>query len=194
MKRIRRIRRIRRVVLLVVLACALQGLPGCYGKFNVTGHIHSWNARVGGGWKSEGLFLICLPIYAFTMVSDAFVFNAFEFWTGINPIIPVPSEEPIVLSTPAGDRQFVLSVVAGTGATRWKLEALEDGRLVDECVIERRGELAYDLRSAAGQLLGSTRQLDDGSVTIVDALGTERGRLPGDDLAALVQRQCLLPR
>ena len=74
------------------LAGAALLAVSCMGPFNMTKSVHHRNnnvgdpASTGGKWANEGVFLACviIPVYGFTMLADAVVFNSVEFWTGKN--------------------------------------------------------------------------------------------------------------
>lgn len=60
---------------------------GCMGTFNMTQQLHNWNDTVfENKWGNEAVFLgLCiLPVYEFSLLADAWVFNSVEFWTGKN--------------------------------------------------------------------------------------------------------------
>ena len=60
---------------------------GCIGNFNWTGQVMHWNETVTDSkWANEAIFLgMCiLPVYEFSLLADAWIFNSVEFWTGKN--------------------------------------------------------------------------------------------------------------
>lgn len=66
-------------------------VSGCYGPFNLTRRLYTWNSESGKTkWEKEFLFLLLAwaPVYSLTVLGDALVFNAMEFWTGKNPVDP----------------------------------------------------------------------------------------------------------
>ena len=171
----------------VVLVLSLHMLSGCYGRFQVTQHIHSWNGRVGSQWQQEGLFFLIFPVYAFTMVSDALVFNAIEFWTGINPIIDVPGDEEYTRSIPAGNRRVVIHRPASEPGRHVTLKMFEGAVLLAEYSIEERDGSVSVVRDAGGAVLGRVRALPDGSVEFESHRGSRRVRYSRDQLATLVK-------
>ena len=74
--------------LLVVLSVFLTG---CTGPFVLTKKLHSWQTSFDEPWVDEGVFLGCviLPVYFFSTLGDAIIFNSIEFWTGDNPVATV---------------------------------------------------------------------------------------------------------
>ena len=79
---------LRAIALGLAISCATSG---CYGPFNLTRRLHDWNNREGDDqWEDEFVFLLLTwaPVYGLTVVADAVLFNALEFWTGNNPVRP----------------------------------------------------------------------------------------------------------
>ncbi|MHC5211378.1 MAG: DUF3332 family protein [Planctomycetota bacterium] len=74
-------------VLVLVLCCAVL-MSGCYGTFSLTKGLHHWNGTQVNRWAQEGVFLllVIVPVYGVTLLGDALIFNAIEFWGGSNPI------------------------------------------------------------------------------------------------------------
>ena len=83
---------LRKLCLALVTVVTLSISSGCFGHFHVTQHVHAWNGRIDGKWGNELAFIFLTPIYSLATIADAFVFNLVEFWTGVNPIIPVDSD------------------------------------------------------------------------------------------------------
>src|SRR5574337_1762137 len=77
-----------------VLVCFLTVTSACYGPFNLTRNIYHWNSEVKGSgevsekWMKEIVFfgMIIIPVYMFSALLDAFIFNSIQFWTGDNPV------------------------------------------------------------------------------------------------------------
>ena len=67
---------------------------GCFGPFNLTKNVYHWNNGIKGSgevnekWMKEIVFfgMIVIPVYMFSALLDAFVFNAIQFWSGTNPV------------------------------------------------------------------------------------------------------------
>ena len=69
----------------VALLAASLLTAGCYGSFALTQRMHHWNGTVTGNkWGNEVLFVLTSPAYVITAVSDTFVLNTVEFWSGKN--------------------------------------------------------------------------------------------------------------
>lgn len=84
-------RRPRSRSLLVTLAAAAMVTTGCFGSFQATRNVYSWNKSFGDGnkWAQELMFLVIgplVPVYGVATFLDAVVLNSIEFWTGKNPM------------------------------------------------------------------------------------------------------------
>ena len=87
--------RVWRVIIssLVVVSLMTAG-SGCYGPFNLTRNVYNWNSGIKGSgevndkWMKEIVFfgMIVVPVYMFSALLDAFIFNAIQFWSGDNPV------------------------------------------------------------------------------------------------------------
>ena len=85
------------LITVVLLAFVLLAGPGCYGKFNLSRQVYSFNTNLGSKWVNEIIFILLSPIYGFTMLGDVVFFNAFEFWGGDNPV----SEPAVAIKGPS---------------------------------------------------------------------------------------------
>ena len=85
------------------LFLALVG-TSCFGPFNTSARLHTWNREIENRWGGEGVFLVfqVFRIYSAAFVADAFIFNSIQFWGGDNPILP-PSKERIKALQDADD-------------------------------------------------------------------------------------------
>jgi hypothetical protein len=86
---------------LISLAAMLLGTSifcnSCFGPFNLTVKLHSWNSTLGSKWANTAVFFafIILPVYEACTFLDAFIFNAIEFWGGDNPVSMEEGEQEI---------------------------------------------------------------------------------------------------
>lgn len=160
----------RRQITALVVALAV-GCAGCFGSFNLTRKLYSWNDGVSKDkWIKEAVFLVLIwaPIYSLAGLGDAVIFNTIEFWSGENPI------DMKTTSVSQSKR-----IVRGEAEARLRVEG-------HELVIEQfaRGESAGSLRivqhgeqSVAtdqdGRMLFTAQTLPDGTVLITDALGAQ---------------------
>ena len=84
----------RAIVTGLVLAGFLTVSAACYGPFNLTRNVYHWNSSIKGSgevnekWMKEIVFfgMIVIPVYMFSALLDAFVFNSIQFWSGDNPV------------------------------------------------------------------------------------------------------------
>ena len=87
------------------LAAILGGLlvaqVGCIGSFRLTGSLLSWNKQLSNKFVNELVFLglTVMPVYFFSLMGDAFIFNTIEFWGGSNPISSTVEGGDAVAST-----------------------------------------------------------------------------------------------
>ena len=77
----------------MVLAVAAMSMltTGCFGTFQLTQDVYSWNKKIGDGnkWSRELVFLLVgpiIPVYGVAAFLDAVFVNSVEFWTGKNPV------------------------------------------------------------------------------------------------------------
>ena len=87
------------VITVVLLAFVLLAGPGCYGKFNLTQQVYSFNTNLGSKWVNEIVFIVLwiVPVYELTILGDAVIFNSFEFWGADNPV----SEPSVAIKGPS---------------------------------------------------------------------------------------------
>ena len=78
-------------VLVLALMCT-----SCFGPFNTSQRLHTWNREIENRWVGEGVFAVFRVFYVYSaaFVGDALIFNSIQFWGGDNPIDP-PSPERI---------------------------------------------------------------------------------------------------
>lgn len=75
----------------LIVAVAAMVSTGCFGSFQATRNVYSWNKSFGDGnkWAQELMFLVIgplVPVYGVAGFLDAVVLNSIEFWTGKNPM------------------------------------------------------------------------------------------------------------
>jgi len=84
----------REIVSSLIVVSLMTAGSGCFGPFNLTKNVYHWNSGIKGSgevnekWMREIVFfgMIIIPVYMFSALLDAFVFNAIQFWTGSNPV------------------------------------------------------------------------------------------------------------
>src|SRR5690242_1708980 len=71
-------------------AMLLTFTAGCFGSWNLTRKLWSWNKSVSPNkWVQWFVFLalVIIPVYEICGgLGDTLIFNSVEFWTGSNPI------------------------------------------------------------------------------------------------------------
>jgi hypothetical protein len=83
-----------RIVAAIVVGSFLTVTTACYGPFNLTRNVYNWNSNIKGSsevnekWMKEFVFfgMIIIPVYMFSALLDAFIFNSIQFWSGSNPV------------------------------------------------------------------------------------------------------------
>ncbi len=83
------------VTITAFLALALA-CTSCFGPFNTSARLHTWNREIENRWVGEAVFLPFRVFYVYSaaFLADAVIFNSIEFWGGDNPIAS-PSMERI---------------------------------------------------------------------------------------------------
>ena len=161
----------RRLIAVGVLACFVTVSTACYGPFNLTKNVYHWNSNVKGSgevnskWMREMVFfgMFVLPVYEFSALLDAFIFNSIHFWTG---------DSPIKSSDLGGDGTQVTAL--GETTIRWTSST--DGGIVTyerHGVVERRARIVasatgYRLVDEHGSLLSEAEYAADGSVRLLN--------------------------
>src|SRR6185369_9355054 len=85
---------INKIVAAIVVGSFLTVTTACYGPFNLTKNVYNWNSNIKGSsevnekWMKEFVFfgMIIIPVYMFSTLLDAFIFNSIQFWSGSNPV------------------------------------------------------------------------------------------------------------
>ena len=78
----------KKILLSFIVVTALLLQTGCFGSFQLTQKVYEFNADIDDQFAQEAVFLaMCIiPIYEFSALFDALLFNTIEFWSGDNPI------------------------------------------------------------------------------------------------------------
>ncbi len=161
-----------RIVAAIVVGTLLTVTTACFGPFNLTRSVYHWNSNIKGSgevnekWMKEFVFLgmIIIPVYMFSALLDAFIFNSIQFWTGGNPI----------KANDAGDNGATRVVRLG-GLTMTMAETDRGTTVTYERngIVERRGIIetsatGYRLINETGVLLAEAEMGRDGGVTLLD--------------------------
>ena len=163
---------INRAIAAIVMGSFLTITTACYGPFNLTRSVYHWNSNIKGSsevnekWMKEFVFfgMIIIPVYMFSALLDAFIFNSIQFWSGSNP----------VKATDAGDDGATRVVRLG-GLTVTMAESDRGTTVTYERngIVERRATIetnatGYRLIDETGALLAEAEKGQDGSVTLLD--------------------------
>lgn len=188
-----------RIVAAMVLLSVTTMSAACYGPFNLTKTVYHWNSNVKGSgevnskWMREIVFfgMFVLPVYEFSALLDAFIFNSIHFWTGDSPI-------------KSSDVSRDGTKVARMGDTTIRWISSEDGAAViyeRAGMVERRAtivvhETGYRLVDEQGILLSEAEYTGDGTVRllngecqVVTELNQEQLRTIAGDRFAMVAEE-----
>jgi len=78
----------KKAISLMLIGAVIIMATGCTGPFTLTKKVHKWQTGFDSKWADEGMFLVCalLPVYFFSTLGDAFIFNTLDFWGEQNPV------------------------------------------------------------------------------------------------------------
>jgi hypothetical protein len=178
-----------------VVCLALAGFMGistaCYGPFNLTKNVYHWNSGIKGSgevsekWMKELVFfgMIVVPVYMFSALLDAFIFNSIQFWSGDNP----------VKASELGDDGQTKVAQVGALTIRWT--PTSTGATVTyerQGIIERRATIVssatgYRLIDDGGMTLAEAEYAADGTLTVLDQECQVVQRWTDDQLRGIVQ-------
>ena len=160
-----------RLMAVGVLACLVLLSTACYGPFNLTRNVYHWNSNVKGSgevnskWMREIIFfgMFVLPVYEFSALLDAFIFNSIHFWTGDSPI-------------KSSDIRSGGTKMVSMGDTTIRWISLENGASViyeRAGIVERRATIVasatgFRLIDEQGNLLSEAEYTPDGNVRLLN--------------------------
>lgn len=178
-----------------VLVCFLTVTSACYGPFNMTRNVYHWNSNIKGSgevnekWMKEIVFfgMIVIPVYMFSALLDAFIFNSIQFWTGDNPIKVTQGPDGHIQAVQLRDLTIHVAWTEdhrSAGLTYQRMgQTIKTARIVED------GN-GYRLAEGSGQSHYLTEQAVDGGVNIVDGdcrlvdhISFERLRQASNELA-----------
>ena len=179
----------KRIVAAIVVGSFLTVTTACYGPFNLTKNVYHWNSNVKGSsevnekWMKEFVFfgMIIIPVYMFSALLDAFIFNSIQFWTGGNPI---------KANDAAGNGATRVARLGGVTVTmaesdRGTTVTYERNGIVERRAIIETSATGYRLINETGALLAEAEMGQDGSVTLLDRDCQVVGQWTSDQLLAL---------
>jgi Domain of unknown function (DUF3332) len=179
----------KRIVAAIVVGSFLTVTTGCYGSFNLTRGVYHWNSSIRGSsevnekWMKEFVFfgMIIIPVYMFSALLDAFIFNSIQFWTGSNPV---------KADDAGGDGATRIVRLGGLTVTmaesdRGTAVTYERNGIVERRAIIETSETGYRLIDETGASLAEAEKGQDGSVTLLDHDCQVVKRWTSDQLLAL---------
>jgi len=175
-----------------LLAAILGGLlvvqAGCIGHFRLTRNLLSWNHQIGGKWVNELVFFSfnVLPVYPFSLLGDAFIFNAIEFWGGSNPISSTVEGSDAIASTrtfQTGEHRVVLERRDTEAGRQLTVRTYQNDQLIERSDLVARGDGTVAKLDSAGNVLAVAQPGPNGSILVRDAL-SGKTRLVADAATA----------
>ena len=162
----------KRIVAAIVVGSFLTVTTACYGPFNLTRNVYHWNSTIKGSsevnekWMKEFVFfgMIIIPVYMFSALLDAFIFNSIQFWSGNNPV---------KATDVGGDGATRVVQLGGVTVTMAESDRGTTVTYERNGIVERRATMetnatGYRLIDEAGALLAEAEKGQDGSVTLLD--------------------------
>jgi len=176
----------RRIIASAVLAGFMTISTACYGPFNLTRNVYHWNSGIKGSgevndkWMKEFVFfgMIVVPVYMFSALLDAFIFNSIQFWSGDNPVKVSQDEDGRIREVQLG--KITASVKWAEDRKSAQVTYVLQGQVVKRVTIEDDGD-QLQLRDQGGHVLVSAETPGDGSLRFVgrdgriaDVVGSEQ--------------------
>jgi hypothetical protein len=163
----------RRVMISFVLISFFASITACYGPFNMTRNVYHWNSGIKGSgevnekWMKEIVFfgMLVIPVYMFSALLDAFVFNAIQFWSGDNPIKLTQDVNGHIQEVQLGDTTIGISWSEDRRSAA--LVYRQQGRITKTANIVEQGT-GFRLVEHSGSSVYVGEVSPDGSLTIVD--------------------------
>ena len=120
--RSRIVRGLRRAVAVLAIGAFLPlSTAACFGKFELTRKVYSFNQDVSENkWAQWFAFLglSIFPVYLLAGLMDVLLGNSFEFWTGDNPLLAYGPNGEVLTATPLGPGLLALELREADGAVR----------------------------------------------------------------------------
>lgn len=166
----------RGIITSAVLAGFMLSSTGCYGPFNLTRNVYHWNSGVKGSgevndkWMKEFVFfgMIVIPVYMFSTLLDAFIFNSIQFWSGDNPVKVSQDEDGRIREVQLGT--LTASVKWAEDGKSAHVTYVREGQVVKQMTIERDGDQLH-LRDQNGEMVAMSKTANDGSLGFLDREG-----------------------
>jgi len=80
---------LKKSILCIIVAVIFTTSVGCFGRFQATRNLYTWNDNaVRSNFGKTLLFYVlgAVQVYSVFGAADLFIFNLIEFWTGRNPL------------------------------------------------------------------------------------------------------------
>jgi hypothetical protein len=175
----------RRIIASAVLAGFVTISTACYGPFNLTRNVYHWNSGVKGSgevsdkWMKEFVFfgMIVVPVYMFSALLDAFIFNSIQFWSGDNPVKVSQDEDGRIREVQLG--KLTANVTWAEDGKSAHVTYVREGRVVKQMTIEQDGE-QLRLRDQDGEMVVMSETASDGSVGFLDRGGRTVDRVSAE--------------
>jgi hypothetical protein len=192
--------RVRTSVSALVLFSFLGMTTACYGPFNLTRNVYHFNSNVKGSgevsekWMKEIVFfgMIVIPVYMFSALLDAFIFNSLQFWTGDNPIkagdVGTDGRTRVVR---LGETTITMTMLQDGHA--WDVIYAKAGRVFQTATIVPV-ERGYRLVDGRDRVILSADMTSDGGVKLVDREYRVVATLTGTELRTQAERLAALAR
>jgi len=175
----------RRIIASAVLAGFMTISTACYGPFNLTRNVYHWNSGVKGSgevsdkWMKEFVFfgMIVVPVYMFSALLDAFIFNSIQFWSGDNPVRVTQDENGRIREVQLG--KLTASVTWAEDGKSAHVTYVREGQIVKQVTIERDGE-QLRLRDQKNEMVIMSETANDGSLGFLDHAGRTVDRVSAE--------------
>jgi len=145
------------------LAVAFGSLASCYGKFQLTRKVYTWNGTMGSKFVNSIVMwaLWIIPVYEVVGTVDLLILNTIEFWTGNNPMAMKAGEKEVKVVTIEGKKFEITATM-----NRLDIKALEGqaaGR--ETALIYKPEEKAWFVQMDGG--LVKIAQVDNHSIELI---------------------------
>jgi hypothetical protein len=145
----------------------------CYGPFNLTRNVYHWNSGIKGSgevsekWMKEFVFfgMIIIPVYMFSALLDAFIFNSIQFWTGDNPVKVSEGQDGYIQEVHIGEATITVSWAQdhrSADLTYWR-----QGRLITTARVLEIDQ-GFQLLDREDRVRYTAEHSRDGGVTFID--------------------------
>ena len=155
----------KKAFILVLVACFFA--VGCTGSFNLTRKVYDFHRSQEDKWADELMFLVVVfvPIYSFSTLADAIVFNSIEFWTGENPVTAKNGSSMKVVGR--GNDKATISYNPATDEVT--IQTLTQAG--QETLIMERSSSNVTAKDLEGNVLYTSQRNENGDILVYNAEG-----------------------